>query len=55
MEVKKDDRTIANPRVGPKKAKQFEEGELLFSTDQYKQQCDELEEKMRDFFQRHKY
>ena len=52
-EVKKTDRRLMNPKVGPIKEKQFEVGKKLFETEPCRKQCEELTETMNSFFSRH--
>ena len=53
--VKKESRLLSNPKVGPKKRKQFQEGEHIFKTEHYNQQCTLLVEKMEKFFLENKH
>ena len=47
-------RRLLDPVVGPKKAKQYRDGQRHFQTELYHKQMEELVEKMDNFFVRHK-
>ena len=52
--INKSDSTFVDPRVGDKKAIQFQQGQCLFHTDHYKHEQCELQKKMEAFFDKYK-